>query len=70
MKKGREEDARQSLRVLHRDDDDFCIDGEIIFLKATISEQEELNKSSTWADCFRGTNRVCTSPPTIRATAI
>lgn len=58
MKKGREEDARKSLELLHKDDVDFSIDSEIIFLKATINEQEEINKSSTWADCFRGTNRV------------
>lgn len=59
MKKGREADARQSLHILHKDDADFSIDSEIIFLKATINEQEEINKSSTWVDCFRGTNRVC-----------
>lgn len=58
MKKGREADARQSLQILHKDDVEFSIDSEIIFLKATINEQEEINKSSTWADCFRGTNRV------------
>lgn len=59
MKKGREADARKSLHILHKDDADFSIDNEIVFLKATINEQEEINKSSTWADCFRGTNRVC-----------
>lgn len=58
MKKGREEEARKSLYILHKDDEGFSIDSEIVFLKATINEQEELNKSSTWADCFRGTNRV------------
>ncbi|KAH0613671.1 uncharacterized protein H6S33_005557 [Morchella sextelata] len=56
MKKGREEDARKSLTLLHKDDVDFSVESEIAFLKATITEQEELNKSSTWADCFRGTN--------------
>ncbi|KAH8152048.1 uncharacterized protein LAJ45_04042 [Morchella importuna] len=56
MKKGREEEARKSLNLLHKDDVDFSVESEIAFLKATITEQEELNKSSTWADCFRGTN--------------
>jgi SP family sugar:H+ symporter-like MFS transporter len=63
MKKGREEDARKSLTLLHKDDVDFSVESEIAFLKATITEQEELNKSSTWADCFRGTNLVCLSIP-------
>ncbi|KAG0641406.1 general substrate transporter [Tuber brumale] len=58
MKKGREEDARKSLEVIHRGNTGFSVESEVLFLKETISEQEEINMASSWADCFKTTNRI------------
>ncbi|RPA99055.1 sugar transporter [Choiromyces venosus 120613-1] len=57
MKRGREEEARKSLEIIHRGDVGFSVESEVLFLRATISEQEEINKASSWADCFKTTNR-------------
>jgi len=63
LKKGRVEEARRSLTIIHKDDVGFSVEDEMLFLQAAIREQLEVNDVSSWADCFKGTNRVYNKSP-------
>ncbi|KAK9428610.1 general substrate transporter [Lipomyces doorenjongii] len=57
VKKGKIENAKRALLVLHRGEEPFDVDSEIKLLMHSVHHQEELNLAGgTYLDCFRGTN--------------
>ena len=59
MCKRREQEARRSIEIINRGTN-FDVDAEVRRLRESVAHQEETNKSSTFIDCFRRTNRART----------
>jgi SP family general alpha glucoside:H+ symporter-like MFS transporter len=60
VRKGRPEEAEAALRRLVRSSSDVDVKAILAMIESTTLHEAEVEKSTTFAECFRGTNRIRT----------